>query len=188
MHFVRPERPVALQLVSGQGHYEAVIESVVAARRSVWIATANLKELMIEGGGGARRRRRFRSVLAAFADLSESGVDLRILHAAMPSRAFRDHFDAQPALVAGGLELRKCPRVHMKLVIIDGERAYFGSANWTGAGLGAKGADRRNFELGAVTSDALVLDDLQAHFDQVWRGDHCPRCRLRDRCDAPLDT
>ena len=30
------------------------------------------------------------------------------------------------------LELRQCPRVHLKTVLIDGQFCYLGSANWTG--------------------------------------------------------
>lgn len=190
MHVVRSERPVSLSFVAGEGHYPAVIEAVLAARRSVWIATANLKELMVERRVVGRRGRRgaYRSVLEVFDELAERGVELRILHASMPSRAFRRRFDAHPRLVAGGLELRACPRVHMKAVIVDAEILYLGSANWTGAGLGAKDADRRNFEIGVVTADDELLDEVQHMFDRVWRGAECGRCKLRDRCEAPLDS
>lgn len=189
VHFVRPERRVSLQLVAGEGHYEAVVEAVLAARTSVWIATANLKELMVERKGLRRSRRgSYRSVLEVFDELAERGVELRILHASMPSRAFRRQFDRHPRLVAGGLELRACPRVHLKAVIVDAEQLYLGSANWTGAGLGAKNADRRNFELGLVTTDNQLLDEVQQMFDGIWRGLECGRCKLRDLCEAPLDS
>jgi phosphatidylserine/phosphatidylglycerophosphate/cardiolipin synthase-like enzyme len=191
--FVRPVRRVPLSLVAGRGHYESVIEAVMAAETSVWIATANLKELQVEYARrtGRRRNRRgrgaFRSVIEVFDELANKGVELRILHATVPSRAFRDEFDRHPELVAGGLELRLCPRVHFKAVVVDGRSLYLGSANWTGAGLGAKGVGRRNFELGLVTEDETLLDEVQAYFDRIWRGAECKGCRLRDRCDAPLD-
>jgi phosphatidylserine/phosphatidylglycerophosphate/cardiolipin synthase-like enzyme len=181
--FTRPSRAVKLSLVSGAGHYDTVIEAVRRARVSVWIATANLKELMVADG----HRRRYRSVLGVLDELASVGVELRILHASMPSRAFRRAFDGHPRLIAGGLELRACPRVHLKAIIVDGARMYLGSANWTGAGLGAKGPHRRNFEVGIVTDDAAMIDDVQALYDSIWRGETCGACRLRDRCDAPLD-
>lgn len=127
------------------------------------------------------------SVLDVFDRLARDGVELRILHASMPSRAFRKAFDSKPRLVAGGLQLRQCPRVHLKLVIIDGALAYLGSANWTGAGLGAKGSHRRNFEMGFVTDDDAVLDATQDRYEQLWRGSECGACRLRTECEAPLD-
>jgi phosphatidylserine/phosphatidylglycerophosphate/cardiolipin synthase-like enzyme len=182
MDFTLPRRPVSLSLVSGRGHYETVVTAVMAARTSVWIATANLKSLMVEG-----TRRTYRSIASVFSDLARKRVELRILHAGMPSRAFRREFDRHPRLVRGGLDLRVCPRVHLKVVIVDGALLYLGSANWTGAGLGAKGAGRRNFELGVVTDDDLVLDEVQAVYDGIWTGKACKGCKLRDVCPAPLD-
>jgi hypothetical protein len=40
--FVLPRRAVPMQLVAGEGHYDLVVGSVLAAQCSVWIATANL--------------------------------------------------------------------------------------------------------------------------------------------------
>jgi len=159
----------------------------MSATRSVWIATANLKGVMVEAPSIGRRRR-FRPILEVLAELAERGVELRMLHASPPSRPFRDAFDALPALVRGGLQLRACPRVHFKLVVVDARLAYVGSANWTGAGLGVRGDDARNFEMGIVTRDDAILDAVQASFDRVWRGAACGRCRLRDRCEMPLDV
>jgi phosphatidylserine/phosphatidylglycerophosphate/cardiolipin synthase-like enzyme len=185
-------RSVPLRLLADRDHYEEVVKAVLEAERSVWIATANLKELMVEDPNavpGRRRGRRgtYHSVLEAFAELAERQVELRILHAAMPSRPFRRSFDAQPPLVAGGLEMRMCPRVHLKTVVVDARLVYLGSANWTGAGLGAKGEGRRNFEMGIITSDERVIDQVQDRFDQIWRGAECANCRLRDECEMPLD-
>lgn len=177
-------------LVSGRGHYERVISAVRDARRSVWIATANLKELMVEDPSLLPRRRKggqYRSILEVFEELSAQGVELRILHSTLPSRPFRDRFDGLDRLVRGGLELRMCPRMHMKIVLVDAALLYLGSANWTGAGLGAKGEGRRNFELGFVTDDEQNIDAAQELFDRVWRGGECGGCRLRDECEMPLD-
>lgn len=44
------------------------------------------------------------------------------------------------------MERMLCPRVHFKCIIVDGVKAYFGSANLTGAGMGAKSEKKRNFE------------------------------------------
>jgi phosphatidylserine/phosphatidylglycerophosphate/cardiolipin synthase-like enzyme len=189
LDFVRPARAIAMELVSGRGHYDRVIAAVLAAKTSVWIATANLKELMIEPAPSVRRRPRrdYRSILAALDELAARGVELRVLHGELPSRPFRAELLRRPALATGGLALRRCPRVHLKLVIVDGTVLYLGSANWTGAGLGARGSGRRNFELGVVTDDAVVLDEAQAMVDRIWRGAECGGCKLRDDCPGPLD-
>ena len=168
------------------------MKAVLEAEQSVWIATANLKELLVEDPNavpGVRRGRRgtYRSVLEVFAELSRKGVELRLLHASMPSRPFRKSFDSQPDLVAGGLEMRVCPRVHLKTVVVDARLVYLGSANWTGAGLGAKGDGRRNFEMGILSSDEMLIDQVQERYDRIWRGAECADCRLRDECEMPLD-
>jgi phosphatidylserine/phosphatidylglycerophosphate/cardiolipin synthase-like enzyme len=186
--FVLPMTPRSFELVAGRGHYERVIRAVLDAERSVWIATANLKELMVQGPVLAlgRRRNGYRSVLEAFDELAQRGVELRILHASLPSRPFRDEFDRHERLVRGGLALRMCPRVHLKAVIVDAEFLYLGSANWTGAGLGAKGEGRRNFELGFVSDDDALIDQVQSLYDAIWTGRPCGECKLRDACEAPL--
>jgi hypothetical protein len=68
--------------------------------------------------------------------------------------------------------------------MVDGTRMYLGSADWTGAGLGAKGEDRRNLELGVVTQDEAWLDEAQALHDNLWHGAACKACELRDECEA----
>jgi phosphatidylserine/phosphatidylglycerophosphate/cardiolipin synthase-like enzyme len=194
LDFVRAGRPVAVQLVGGRGHYQTVIAAVLAAERSVWIATANLKELMVEDGRarpGARRTLRrgrgsYRSVLAVFDELAGKQVDLRIVHASPPSGPFRKELRRWPRLCRA-LALRSCPRVHVKAVIVDGSLVYLGSANWTGAGLGARGEGRRNFELGIVSRDDLLLDEVQAYYDWIWRGRPCASCKLRADCPSPLE-
>ena len=168
-----------------------MVEAVLGAELSVWIGTANLKAMMIERRGLKRRgRQAYRGMLDALAEHARRGVDLRILHAALPSRPFREAFDALPELVEGGLTLKMCPRVHLKTVIVDGRFIYIGSANWTGAGLGVKGEGRRNFELGVVTEDEAMLDEVQAIYDRIWRGLECGACRLKatKACESPLDV
>jgi phosphatidylserine/phosphatidylglycerophosphate/cardiolipin synthase-like enzyme len=197
MDFIRVTRPVSLALLGGRGHYEAVVQAVMNAERSIWIATANLKELMVEDPRARPGRRRtmgggeYRSVLQVFDELVGQGVEIRILHAGPPSRPFREELRRCAHLKAGGgrrglFELRLCPRVHAKIVVVDGALAYLGSANWTGAGLGAKGEGRRNFELGLLSRDDLLLDEVQAFFDAIWRGQPCAGCKLRDECPKPL--
>lgn len=192
LDIVAPARPISMQLIAGRGHYERVIQAVLNAKVSVWIATANVKELMVEDRRAKPGRRRsmkksdYVSVLAQLDDLAARGVELRLLHAELPSGPFRREIAQHPRLVAGDLALRRCPRVHLKAVIVDGELLYLGSANWTGAGLGAKGSGRRNFELGFVTDDAQLLDQIQALYERIWSGGECGTCKLRDECPGPL--
>ena len=184
--FVRVGRTVDVRLVGGRGHYEAVVQAAMNAERSLWIATANLKELMVEAPAYKRRKRGYRSVLQVFDELVGKQVEIRILHAGTPSRPFREELRRWPRL-RRALALRECPRVHLKAVVVDGSLLYLGSANWTGAGLGAKGEGRRNFELGILSRDDLLLDEIQAYYDAIWRGRPCGKCKLRNECPGPLD-
>ena len=184
-------RTIAARLVADAEHYPYVVQGMMEkAKVSLWIATANLKEMMVEApiGSVARARGRYMSILDAFDGLSQRGVDLRLLHGGLPSRAFRTELRRHAGLVRGGLKMRRCPRVHLKLIAVDGRRLYLGSANFTGAGLGAKGEGRRNFEMGIVTDDDVLLDTAQARFDRIWSGKECKGCRLRGVCPKPIDT
>jgi phosphatidylserine/phosphatidylglycerophosphate/cardiolipin synthase-like enzyme len=182
-------RAIRARLLVDAEHYtELVSGELRRAEVSVWIATANLKDLRVEAPIGTRARAagRYVSLLEELAGLGARGVEVRILHGGPPSRAAR-----QVLAALGGRErhlaVRQCPRVHLKLVCIDGRMLYLGSANFTGAGLGAKGGGRRNFELGLLTDDDVFLDRAQAHFDAVWSGRECGSCQLRRECPAPLD-
>ena len=183
--FVRDERAVKLSLVGGRGHLDRVVASVRDAKVSVWIATANVKEMLVERSRVGRRSI-YGSVLEVLDELSTRGVELRLLHAELPSRPFRDELERHPQLFRGGLQIRMCPRIHLKCVIVDGRSLYLGSANWTGAGLGAKSERNRNFELGFVTEDELMLDEVQALYEHLWNGGECASCGRRELCESPL--
>jgi phosphatidylserine/phosphatidylglycerophosphate/cardiolipin synthase-like enzyme len=75
----------------------------------------------------------------------------------------------------------------LKVIAVDGAALYLGSANFTGAGLGAKGDGRRNFEMGILTDDDVLLDATQARFERIWSGKECGACKLRSVCPKPLD-
>ena len=129
-------RPIALELLSGADLYRTVVlEKMAGARESVWIATANVKAMMMElpppaGESPAVRARgpRYAPILSLFRTLARRGVELRLLHAELPSRPFRAAFDRSRTLVQGGLQLKICPRVHFKCVRVDGAWLYLGSA------------------------------------------------------------
>src|SRR5581483_10465617 len=147
-------RRATVSLVVDGAHYTHVTLALAGARTSVWIATANVKQLMIEApvGTRARARGRYVPILDTIQSLCDRGVQVRLLHAAPPSGPFRQELAARKArLGPPRFEMRACPRVHLKMIAIDGAQLYLGSANFTGAGLGAKGDGRRNFEMGILT-------------------------------------
>lgn len=168
------------ELLSGADLYRRVVlERMAAARESVLIATANVKAMLVELDG------EFKPIAELFAKLAARGVVVRVLHAELPSRPFRAAFDRRKAL-ARSMSLKICPRVHFKAVLVDGAWVYLGSANLTGAGLGAKHPDGRNFELGFVTEDFDTIDRVSSLFEAVWSGAECAACRHFDSCPDPI--
>jgi phosphatidylserine/phosphatidylglycerophosphate/cardiolipin synthase-like enzyme len=188
--FAASARFARVQLLVDREHYVTLVQGALArARVSVWIGTANVKELLMEAplGSVAHARGRYVSIVERFAELTRDGVEVRLLHAGTPSRAFRAALERKQLARARRFTMRQCPRVHLKMIAVDGAFLYLGSANLTGAGLGAKGEGRRNFELGLVTDDDVLLDATQERFEAIWRGRACKGCRLRAVCPAPLD-
>jgi phosphatidylserine/phosphatidylglycerophosphate/cardiolipin synthase-like enzyme len=184
----RSARTIRAKLVLDADHYEDVIAKAVAgAKVSVWISTANLKTMLVEAPVGSRARAagRFISFFETLGDLARRGVDVCILHASAPSGPLAREMARLGA--SSPVKMRKCPRVHLKMIAIDGRLLYLGSANVTGAGLGAKGEGRRNFEMGILTDSESMLDAAQGRFDRIWRGAECAGCKLRGACPAPLD-
>ena len=164
------------RFVTDREIYETVIlGEVPKAERFVWIATADIKDLHVARG------RKMVPFLETLSVLVDRGVAVRLIHAKEPGPAFRRDFDRYPNLIKG-MERILCPRVHFQSVVVDGRFAFTGSANLTGAGMGAKSDGRRNFEAGIVTADPAFIEQIMAQFDAVWMGGHCPDCRRKQYC------
>jgi phosphatidylserine/phosphatidylglycerophosphate/cardiolipin synthase-like enzyme len=165
-----------LEYLTDREIYERLIcTQIPQARRFLWLATADLKDLYV---GKNARMVPFLEVLS---DLAARKVELRLLHAKEPGPAFQRDFDKYRRLIKG-LEMMLCPRVHLKCAVIDGLVAYCGSANLTGAGVGAKSEHRRNFEAGFLTDRPEIVDKICEQFDGIWRGSHCPSCQRKEYC------
>lgn len=158
-----------------QIHEQVIVEAVNSCQKFLWIATADIKDMHIKRG------KRSIPFLQRLSELIEEGVSVRLIHAKEPGPNFRTDFDRFPNLI-DGLEMILCPRTHFKSVIVDGRIAYSGSANLTGAGLGLKSRDRRNFEGGILTTDPELLRPIIHQFDSLWIGSHCPSCQRKAHC------
>lgn len=99
--------------IADTDHYSEVISRIPKVKRLLWIATADLKDLYVEKKDGA-----VVPLLQILNDLVKKGVEVRLIHAKEPGTAFREDFDKYPALW-GGMERRLCPRVHMKIIVMD---------------------------------------------------------------------
>src|SRR5450631_3439035 len=69
-------RRAALSLLIDRDHYERVTLAIAGARTSVWISTANVKQLMIEAPVGTRARARgsYVPILDTLQSLCDRGV------------------------------------------------------------------------------------------------------------------
>lgn len=166
-------------LVTDTEHYTKVLNLAAMAKRTLWLGTADIKDLYVSQGG---EQKPFLEILSA---MLGRGVEVRLIHAKEPGPNFRADFDRYPRLAAR-LERVLCPRVHFKIIVIDQTVCYIGSANLTGAGMGMKAAGRRNFEAGILTDDPKIVEAAIEEFDKVWRGSECKKCQRRQFCSDPI--
>ena len=171
------DRMNTVEFITDRQIYEKVICGAIPSASSfVWLATSDLKDLYVE-----KRRKKMVPFLEILADLLSKGVKVRLIHAKQPGPAFRADFDRYPELLEG-LERLICPRIHFKSVVVDGTFAYSGSANLTGAGMGAKSDNRRNFEAGFITTLKPIVDQIANQFDELWMGKFCRACQRKQFC------
>lgn len=168
------------EYIADRNHYEKVIERIRGAKSILWIGTADIKDLHIAKVNDSE------PFLGLMSRLLKAGVEIRLIHAKEPGPAFREDFDRYKNL-STSLERMLCPRVHFKIIIIDSQWAYIGSANLTGAGMGMKSHNRRNFEAGILTDNPQLVESAMGHFDSVWRGEHCKKCGRRQYCTDPIN-
>lgn len=168
-----------LTYISNADHYKEVLSRVKSVKHMLWIGTADIKDLYVEVG------KETKPFLALIVQLIRKGVEVRLIHAKEPGPNFKEDFDKYPVLY-DRLERVLCPRVHFKMLVFDRKEVYVGSANLTGAGIGMKGEDKRNFEAGILTDAPEIVEQAMNQFDEVWIGLHCKKCKRREYCIDPI--
>ena len=148
-------------MIRDEEHYDKVITKIRDVQHTLWIGTADIKDLYVRNARGTK------PLLGILAERAEAGVEIRLLHAKEPGPAFREDFDRYPQLI-GDMERALCPRVHFKIIVFDCKSVYIGSANLTGAGLGMKSGNTRNFETGILTDEPDLVRGAMKQFDEVW--------------------
>ena len=152
-----------IKYIANTQHYDDVLARVASVKKTLWIGTADIKDVYIKSGTAVV------PLLAVFDKLVKRNVAIRLIHAKEPGPIFREEHEKFPALWSA-MEMTLCPRVHFKLMIFDMETAYIGSANLTGAGIGMKSGQRRNFETGILTIEQTLVEAAINQYDEFWRG------------------
>ena len=168
-----------IRYISNSDHYKEVIAQIRNVKHTLWLGTADIKDLYVELGKDKK------PFLALIAQLIRKGVEVRLNHAKEPCQAFREDFDKYPVLY-DRLERVLCPRVHFKIIVLDCQMVYIGSANLTGAGIGMKADTTRNFEAGIITDDPELVEAAMNQFDEVWIGIMCKKCKRKEYCADPI--
>ena len=170
---------MSISFITNEELYKQAIVPVANATSFVWIGTADIKDLHVHYKG------RVQSFLSVLDSLIKKKIAIRLLHAKEPGSNFKKSFDKYP-LLWDNMERQLCPRIHFKHIIIDGKFAYSGSANLTGAGLGIKSQDTRNFESCFVTTNPEIIRAIMNQFDEVWMGKFCKSCKRKEFCGDPI--
>ena len=68
--------------IADEDHFKEVLALVPKVKRSIWIGTADIKDLYVED----------RPFLGILADLIKKGKEVRLIHAKEPGSNFRVHF------------------------------------------------------------------------------------------------
>lgn len=152
--------------VKDKEHEEVLYNALMKVERSLCIATADLKNLYINGV----------RILEIFKALMERGVKIRVLCSSPRSSIL----DALPEYIDKGgngrFKMKVCSRNHMKMFVFDWATAYIGSANLTNAAMGGRSKKQRNFEAGIFTDDETLVTMMKGHFDEAWSKRSCEEC------------
>ena len=97
-----------IKYIANENHYKEVLSLIGKARQTVWIGTADIKDLYVGN----------KPFLALLASLLKKGVAVRLIHAKEPGTAWREDHERYPILY-DGMERVLCPRVHFKIIVID---------------------------------------------------------------------
>ena len=82
-------------ITDSQIYQHVIIQQVTHARKFLWLATSDIKDLYID------KNTKMVPFLELLSDLVKKRIEIRLLHAKEPGPAFREDFDKYPNLING---------------------------------------------------------------------------------------
>lgn len=174
-----------VRLIVNNNHYEEVIQRICLAKSSIKILTGDFKRFRlkpsVEQGDNYNDGTPFIKFLI---EKAEKGVTVQIL-CSRPSKYFAEELENyyQEMESSDNFEYVYCIRNHAKVIIVDDELAYVGSANVTPAGLGQGIISPGNFEAGILTNNPELVGSISDFFAMVWDANSCKGCHRADQCE-----
>lgn len=162
----KPQTEGGVAYVADEEHYTEVFKRMTEVKRSLKIATANLKNfnVIVESDGGNETLR----LCDFFLSLVERGVQVQVV-CMKPFGFYLYTKENCPQLLENPLfELRCNERNHMKIFVFDDECAYIGSANITAAAIGKRASGSRNHEAGILVWGPTMIQAPLRHFEKAW--------------------
>lgn len=172
---------IGTRIITNQNHYTEVIQRICDAKSSIKIMTGDFQYFSLKMTTGQEKRRLKGAPFIKFLmDKAEKGVSVQII-LSDPTQNVSDELIAFfRETNSNCFSTRNCIRNHAKVVIIDDEIAYMGSANATRAGLGQHKPG--NFEVGILTEDSSIIASMEELFSKIWEGDFCENCHRKNFC------
>ncbi len=96
----------------------------------------------------------------------KQGIKVRLIMTPYPFGGPEDtnnSFQEQLLRAGGQVKLSVNMYIHAKVIIVDNKRVYIGSCNFWPQSL------RANRELGYITDDVLIVQNLRSHFENDWQ-------------------
>lgn len=161
-----PHTEDSVSYVADEEHYTEVFKRMKEVKRSLKIATANLKNfnVIVESDGEDETLR----LCDFFLSLVERGVQVQVV-CMKPFGFYLYAKENCPQLLENPLfELRYNEHNHMKIFVFDEVCAYIGSANITSAAIGKRASGNRNHEAGMLVCGPTMIQAPLNHFEKVW--------------------
>lgn len=168
---------VNLDILINEEIYNRVIKKEIPKTKyTLLIATAYTKQTTIDLVKGKRT-----PFIKLIDDLLRKKVNVFLLLAAKPSKVFMETLKLFPR-VEERMQVRLCARNHNKVILIDNKKLYLGSANLTGAGIGSKSKNKRNFEFGIFTQNRHLIKTISDDLMKIWNYKYCEKCKTKKLC------